>query len=283
MRFYIVDCFAQEKYQGNQLAVFLPNRPMETQEMQQVAHEIGFSETAFLLSGKQENGGYDVRIFTPDVEVPFAGHPTLGTAYVIWKEIEGGETRQIRLNLKAGQIPVDMEGARLTMTQNQPQFGEILAKSLVAPALSLKLEDIRDDYPVQWVSTGLEAIMIPLKSTEAIEKCRVDFLERQRFIDKYYKCNLLVFAQESDRLRVRVFMDDTGFLEDPATGSANGCLAAYLLRHNYFHSQRISYEVSQGREIGRPSLLYVQAVLEQDMYTIQVGGKAVIVAHGEWL
>lgn len=125
--------------------------------------------------------------------------------------------------------------------------------------------------------------MIPLKSTEAIEKCRVDFLERQRFIDKYYKCNLLVFAQESDRLRVRVFMDDTGFLEDPATGSANGCLAAYLLRHNYFHSQRISYEVSQGREIGRPSLLYVQAVLKQDMYTIQVGGKAVIVAHGEWL
>ena len=84
MRFYIVDCFAQEKYQGNQLAVFLPDRPMETQEMQQVAHEIGFSETSFLLSGKQKDGGYDVRIFTPDVEVPFAGHPTLGTAYVIW-------------------------------------------------------------------------------------------------------------------------------------------------------------------------------------------------------
>lgn len=213
-----------------------------------------------------------MRIFTSDVEVPFAGYSTLGTAYIIWKEIEGGKTRQIRLNLKEGQIPIDIEGARLTMTQNQPQFGEILAANLMASALSLKLEDIRDDYPAQWGSTGLEAIMIPLKSTEAIEKCRIDFLERQRFIDKYYKCNLLVFAQENDKLRVRVFMGDTGFLEDPATGSANGCLAAYLFRYNYFPSQTIFYEVSQGRE--RPTFLIVCAGGAGTGYVHNPGGEA---------
>ena len=106
MQFYIVDVFANKKYQGNPLAVLIPDRPIDTSEMQLIAKEIHFSETTFIMSGKKPDGGYDVRIFSPDVELPFAGHPTLGTAFIISKIMEGGSTNTIRLNLQVGQIPV---------------------------------------------------------------------------------------------------------------------------------------------------------------------------------
>ncbi len=282
MKFYIVDCFAEAKYQGNQLAVFLPDRPVSDEEMQQIANEIGFSETTFILSGKQENGGYDVRIFTPDVEVPFAGHPTLGTAYVIHQVLEDGNSSQVLLNLKVGQIPVDAGEHGMTMSQNEPVFGEILDKEPVAAVLSISCNDIRDDYPVQWVSTGLEAIIVPLKSMDAVKRCHVNHDAFHKFIREHYKCNVMGFVQEGDGIRCRVFMDDPGFLEDPATGSANGDLAGYLLKHNFFGSQDMEYQVSQGSEMGRPSKLHIRAKLEDDKYTIQVGGGAYIVAEGEW-
>ena len=116
MKFYIVDCFAQQKYQGNQLAVFLPEEDLSSEEMQSIALEMHFSEVYFICSGNQENGGYRVRIFTPDTEVPFAGHPTLGTAYIIWKVLENSETDQVILNLDAGSIPVTIDGDVLTMS-----------------------------------------------------------------------------------------------------------------------------------------------------------------------
>jgi len=106
MKFYIVDCFAEEKYQGNELLVVVADRPVSDREQQQIAREINFSETTFILSGKQENGGYDVRIWTPNMEVPFAGHPTLGTAHVIRHCLEKGSADKVLLNLKVGQIPV---------------------------------------------------------------------------------------------------------------------------------------------------------------------------------
>src|SRR4051812_16448895 len=106
MDFYIVDVFAEKKYQGNQLAVLVPDRNLTTEEMQQIAKEIHFSETTFIMSNKQENDGYDVRIFTPDVEIPFAGHPTLGTAYIINQIMENGNASNVVLNLPVGQIPV---------------------------------------------------------------------------------------------------------------------------------------------------------------------------------
>lgn len=282
MKFYIVDCFAEDKYQGNQLAVFIPDRTVSDMEMQQVANEIGFSETTFILSGKQSNGGYDVRIFTPAVEVPFAGHPTLGTAHIIRHILENDNTDKVLLNLKVGQIPVRFDGKELVMSQNEPEFGEVLQKETVVNALSITADDVRDDYPVQWVSTGLEAIIVPLKSVSAIEKCHVNYDERQRFIDEHYQCNILVFAEAENWLRVRVFMDDPGFLEDPATGSANGNLAGYLLRHNFFGRNDLQYSVSQGSEMGRPSKLNVRADLENGRYTIEVGGHAYIVAEGNW-
>lgn len=282
MKFYIVDCFAQAKYQGNQLAVFVPDRPITGMEMQQIANEMGFSETSFILSEKQPNGGYDVRIFTPAVEVSFAGHPTLGTAHVIQKCFEHDSAQEIRLNLKAGQIPVRINENGLTMSQNQPDFGMTIEKAAVAAALFITPGDIRDDYPVQWASTGLESVIVPLKTVEALERCHVDHDRLHAFHQTYCKCNVLAFVPQATELRVRVFMDDPGFLEDPATGSANGDLAAYLLHHQFFNSAEVSYSVSQGSEMGRPSTLLVSASLVDGVYTIQVGGQAHIVATGDW-
>lgn len=282
MKFYIVDCFARAKYQGNQLAVFVPDRPISDQEMQQIANEIGFSETSFILSGKQPDGGYDIRIFTPAVEVPFAGHPTLGTAHVIQTHFENNSAQEIRLNLKAGQIPVFADESGLTMIQNQPEFGITIDKNAVAAALSLSADNIRDDYPVQQVSTGLEAVIVPLKTVEALEHCHVNYDKLDAFHHDYCDCNVLAFVPHDGGLRVRVFMEDPGFLEDPATGSANGDLAAYLLRHNFFSANEISYTVSQGGEMGRPSTLLIAASLKNGIYTIHVGGHAHIVASGEW-
>lgn len=283
MKFYIIDCFAEHKYQGNQLAVFIVDDEISTKEMQLIAREINFSETTFILSGKETNGGYQVRIFTPDIEVPFAGHPTLGTAFVIYKEIEHESNDTIILNLEVGPIQVTITPDGITMTQNQPQFGRVIEKSQVAGLLQIDESEICDDYPIQWVSTGLPCFIIPLIDEAAVIRCAIQHDEFRHFIDTVYKCNMLVFTQVGQRsLKVRVFMDDPGFLEDPATGSANGNLAGYVLKYDYFNDNDLQYKVSQGSEAGRPSLLHISASRFDDIYHIQVGGKAYIVAQGIW-
>ena len=284
MKFYIVDCFAQQKYQGNQLAVFLPEEDLSSEEMQSIALEMHFSEVSFICSGKQENGGYRVRIFTPDTEVPFAGHPTLGTAYIIWKVLENCETDQVILNLDAGSIPVTIDGDVLTMSQNSPVYGETVDKGILAEILSVDAGLIRDDYPIQWVSTGLAAYIIPMVNAEAVKQCRVNHERFEHFFLEHDKCSLLMFSVESDsELKVRVFMDDTGFLEDPATGSANGDLAGYLLKHDVLgRGKKLEYTVYQGAEARRPSVLKIQAEKKDGKYTILVGGSAYLVAEGTW-
>jgi trans-2,3-dihydro-3-hydroxyanthranilate isomerase len=285
MDFYIVDVFAEEKYLGNQLAVLVPDNKLTTAEMQRIAKEINFSETSFVLSGKQENGGYDVRIFTPDVEVPFAGHPSLGTAYVINKMMEINSNAPVILNLKVGQIPVAMEGNRLTMSQNQPNFGmKIKETDVLANVLGLNTGDIRTDYPIQLASTGLPCIIVPLKSLDAVSRCSINHEKFNLFLQKYYKCNLLVFAEEGEKeIRVRVFMDDPGFFEDPATGSANGNLAGYLLEHSFYSESSINLRVNQGYEMGRPSRIDLIANKTEEKFDIRVGGKVHLIARGEWI
>lgn len=284
MKFYIVDCFAGQKYQGNPLAVFLPEEELSAEEMQQIALELRFSEVSFICSGKQVNGGYRVRIFTPDTEVPFAGHPTLGTAYIIWKMLENGGSDRVILNLDAGPIPVAIEGNVLTMSQNPPTYGETVNKTILAEILSIDADLIRDDYPVQWVSTGLPAYIIPMVSAEAVKRCRVNHERFAHFFLEHDKCSLLMFSVErNSELKVRVFMDDTGFLEDPATGSANGDLAGYLLKHDVLGSgKNLEYTVYQGAEVRRPSTLKIRAAERDGNYTILVGGSVHLAAEGEW-
>lgn len=281
MKFFIVDCFAQARYEENQLAVFIANRQIQPAEMQKIAREMNFSEVSFILSGRQANGGFDVRIFTPFAEVPFAGHPVIGTAFTIDRHYKFASPLT-KLNLACGQIPVSREGNRYFMTQNQPLFGEKIDKSDTARAISIDASGIRDDLPVQYVSTGLGAVIIPLKSLNDLEDCKADYVSMACFHQKWRKCNLLVFAHDGEELRVRVFMDDPGYMEDAATGSANGSLAAYLLRNACPFSPEVSYIVRQGIELGRPSTLFVNASIKEGKYLIRVGGEVVPIANGKW-
>ena len=283
LTFYIVDVFAEERYAGNQLAVVRGGTGLPDETLQKIALEMNYSETTFVLSEEESEGGYDVRIFTPGDEVPFAGHPTLGTAYVIRHEISAGPVESITLNLKAGEIPVTF-GEVLWMRQLPPTFGAILDPALIAPTLNLEMADLDDRAPVQEVSTGLPALIVPLRDLDALRRCKVDW-ERYTEVAGSGK-NLFVFCPESHadgpgELSARMFADDLGVPEDPATGSAAGCLAAYLLEHNYLGTDPVDVRVEQGYEIGRPSLLYLQAAKDVDEIRVDVGGKVQMVARGE--
>jgi trans-2,3-dihydro-3-hydroxyanthranilate isomerase len=290
--FTIVDVFAEKKYAGNQLAVFRDAGDLSDEEMQLFTKEMNYSETTFILSDKKRKGGYDVRIFTPAEEIPFAGHPTLGTAFIIQQEIIRKPIEKVILNLRIGQIPVALSFSKgevddLWMEQKQPEFGPELDKAIIAKSLSVKETDIDDKFPVQEVSTGLPFMIVPLKTLEAVKKARIN---RDVFFgliaDTEAKAPL-IFCPETynpkNDLNCRVFVDYYDIPEDPATGSANGCLAGYLVRHRYFGENRISVRVEQGYEIGRPSLLYLKAEENADAIDVFVGGKVFNIAKGEFI
>ncbi len=344
--FYIVDVFAIEKYTGNQLAVVLNAGDFSSEQMLKIACEMNYSETTFVLSDKEKNGGYDVRIFTPNEELPFAGHPTLGTAFIIGREIIKKPLEQIKLNLKVGQIPVTFEDDDvLRMKQKPPVFGSILDASMLADVLNVAIDDIDTRFPIQEVSTGIPCVIVSLKSLQALQNARVNqekyfklieklnrdfvsesddrrrnsafrqgrghFFDRgtlstkklssdtaleqnnERIADSDTKSRLkakaiLIFCPETinkqNHLQVRLFADYYGVPEDPATGSANGCLAGYLAKYNYFNGNLLSEEdlrVEQGYQINRPSLLRLRAKEITGEIEINVGGKVIMVAEGK--
>ncbi|MCM3672046.1 PhzF family phenazine biosynthesis protein [Mesobacillus maritimus] len=284
----IVDVFSQGKYTGNQLAVFKNAENISSREMQQIAKEINYSETTFILSDTKKDNGYDVRIFTPNEEVPFAGHPTLGTAYIIQNEIVGEPIEKLVLNFKTGQIPVtfDQQEEILWMEQNQPTFGRMLNSNQVSEVLSLDKEYIDDRFPIQEVSTGLPVIIVPLKSLEAVKNVRINKEKYFELIEHTDAKAIMVFSPETysdnNHLNVRDFADYFGIPEDAATGSANGCLASYLVKYRYFDKGEINIRVEQGYEISRPSLLFLRANDENGEIRVSVGGKVEKIAQGEW-
>jgi trans-2,3-dihydro-3-hydroxyanthranilate isomerase len=287
--FYLVDVFAEEKYAGNQLAVVADAGKLSAAKMQRIANEFHFSETTFIRSDTLRNGGYDVRIFTPQTELPFAGHPTLGTAFVIRHCISDKKVQRITLNLKVGRIPVTFEEDEkghgiMWMQQIPPTFGRTLDSQTIAEALSLQVKDIDERFPPQEVSTGIPFIIVPLKNLDAVKRARTD---RSKLLELAQdgSANILVFSPETYKkendLNVRVFVDILGIPEDPATGSGNGCLAGYLCRYRYFGDDKINVRVEQGYEIMRPSLLRLRAERQKDKIDVHVGGKATLVATGK--
>ncbi len=302
--FYIVDVFAEKKYAGNQLAVFRHGRDFSTEEMQAIAREMNFSETTFIDSDAMRDGGFDVRIFTPAAELPFAGHPTLGTAFVIKEFILQKNVERITLNLPVGKIPVTMvyDGERLDflwMKQINPSFGRTLAVTEVAAILNLRENDLDASFPIQEVSTGIPFFMVPLKSLKAVQNITVN---HEKYYNLVYRINpqlkkdehaasaasgFMVFSTQvcakGHDLHARMFDDYFGVPEDPATGSANGCLLAYLLKHHYFKKSELDLRVEQGYEIKRPSLIRIKGrVINEHEMEIFVGGKVQMVARGEW-
>ncbi len=288
--FYIVDVFAESKFAGNQLSVFKDASGISEKEMQQIAREISFSETTFIRSDQKKNGGFDVRIFTPKREIPFAGHPTLGTAFIIAQEILKKPVDEVILNLKVGQIPVRFDRKKsgddiLWMKQIPPAFGRPINAEKIASALSLRKNDIDYKFPAVEVSTGTPFLIVPLKSLDALRRAEINRKEFSDLIKNRQGKAVLIFSSETyyvkNNLNVRVFAHYYGVPEDPATGSANGCLAGYLVKYKYFDKDNINIRVEQGYEIGRPSLLLLKAQPSDKQIEVYVGGRSQMIAQGK--
>lgn len=294
LNFHIVDVFAEEKYQGNQLAVFENVDGLSDEMMLKIAREINFQETTFIISDEEKNGGFHVRIFTPEYEVPFAGHPTLGTAFVLLNSPQNADKQSIILNLKIGQVPVNKENETLWLEISNPVFGEKF-NSEIANLFGLKSEDIDEKLPIEVVSTGLPYLILPLKNLDAIQRIRFNDEQIKNWLleNNLYKTNapdelttaFFAFTHETEKaenqLHARMFCyENEKVVEDAATGSANSCLLAYLLK---YEANKISYQVEQGYEIGRPSLIQIKGELnEKQDFSLKVGGKTKLIAQGKW-
>ncbi len=284
LAFHIVDVFAESKFAGNQLAVVLNAGNLTTSEMQHIAAEFHYSETTF-ITGKAKS--FRIRIFTPKGELPFAGHPTLGTAFVIQQYIIRKNVPRVSLSLKVGEIPVDFnydsKPPVLWMKQNEPKFGRKFDSGTMSKVLGIDKSEIDTKFPVHEVSTGIPLIMVPLNSLKSLKRCKVDSKAYFELVAKTWAKSILVFSsapyKKNSDLSVRVFAEYYGIVEDPATGSGNGCLAAYLCKYRYLGSSEVAVSVDQGYEIGRPSKLYLKAS-ETDRIDVSVGGRVFDVAQG---
>jgi trans-2,3-dihydro-3-hydroxyanthranilate isomerase len=289
---HIVDVFAETPYAGNQLAVVLDAGDIPGEKMQDIAREMNFSETTFVLSGLEPDGGYRVRIFTPSVELPFAGHPTLGTAWIIRRHVTGGDAEEVRLNLPVGQIPVGFEssaaeGELVWLTAPPIEAREICDRSQIARALQLAEGDIEDRTPVQQLHAGAVMTIVPIRSLDALRRAKLDLEAFAPLAAKGFNPYLYLFCPEpiSDEndLCARFFFEVFGLREDPATGSAAAMLGAYLLEHDYFPEDELSLRIEQGYEIDRPSLLRLRAKRTGEGREIAVGGRVIPIAEGRLL
>ena len=290
-RFFLTDVFTRHKYGGNQLATFVDCEGLSAAEMQRIAREINFSETTFIVSRTPRDGGFDVRIFTPTAEVPFAGHPTLGTAHVIRRHLLRTNEEEVVLNLSIGPIHVRFDTAKdgaemLWMRQTAPTFGRTLDRATTAAVLSLSPNDLDGELPIAEVSTGFPHIIVPVGGLNALRRARIDRARYDVLAAAAWAKVVLIFTREAyeptHALSVRVFAPFYGIAEDAATGSGNGALAAYLSRHRVLGAATVDCIAGQGYEMNRPSALALRAHEHEGTIAVYVGGSVVDVAEGMW-
>jgi trans-2,3-dihydro-3-hydroxyanthranilate isomerase len=281
------DVFSANPLEGNSLAVFSDGRGLTDNEMQAIAKEMNLSETTFILPRDPEverERGIRVRIFTVEEELPFAGHPTLGTAF----SLRGNSNAEkVTLELNVGKVPVRFEQADGQamfgeMTQIDPEFGVQHAREAVAQATGLKVDDFDPSFPIQTVSTGVPFTVAPLKSLAVIQDLRIDSNRAAAYLEKsggkffYFVSRETVDPAAGLHARM-IFYNG----EDPATGSAAGCAAAWMVAHGVAQpEQRILIE--QGVEMRRPSRIFVRASRRDNrIVNVRVGGNAVEVIRAE--
>lgn len=285
----------RNQFSGNQLATFWDkdaNKNMTDEEMQGIALELNFSETTFIFESEIDSCSAKVRIFTPGRELDFAGHPTLGTAFVLKKRdlIPQGKNKSV-MELGIGPIEVEFfEDHSIGMYQPEPKFlDKYEDKESIAKILGLNLDDILDDYPMQVVSTGFPFLIIPIKSLEVIQKISLNPQFQLEILKDFVTSKLLVFTTETihkdSNVHVRMFAPSVGVLEDPATGSAAGPTGAYLEHWNVLtnHTQSTEIKIEQGYEINRPSQLIVRNLYSEDeISNVLVSGKVKKTAEGHF-
>lgn len=295
--FVIADVFTDEPFGGNQLAVFVNARGLSDNQMQNFAKEMNYSETTFLLPSTRTDCEFRVRIFTPVRELPFAGHPIVGTGYVLGaRNLVGlqGKVKRINLDVKVGVVPVDLEIKndqiqRTTMTQPRPSFLSVFEDQLrVAEALGIDVEHIKNtELPIEVISTGLPVMIIPVDSLTTIQNLKVNIDRLLPICSETGAQTVLVFTREVIQPRAnvhcRVFAPAAGVFEDAATGSANGPFGCYLVKHNIVVTPpKTSIISEQGFEMNRPSTLYLDIDGEgENITSVKVGGDVIIVAEGE--
>jgi trans-2,3-dihydro-3-hydroxyanthranilate isomerase len=296
-RFFLVDVFTDQPFGGNQLAVFPCADEIAPSRLQTIARELNFTETSFVYAANGADAAR-LRIFTPDAEVPYAGHPVVGTAFAL--EAEGRIARgaqMLQLQLEAGLVPVRLDrgdgGALLqaTMTQERPSFiGQFHRRDLVAAALGLDTHALAvTGLPCEIVSTGLPIHIVPIADLEAMRRIRIQPEAMAKLAEALGFGDVFVFTFDtvdpSATVHCRMFAPSFGIPEDPATGAASGALGAYLVKNRAVPPQRLLRIVSeQGLEMGRPSRISIEVESDQArIVAVRVGGSAVIVGSGELL
>ena len=259
LRYRVVDVFTHTKLEGNPLAVFPDERALDGETMQKIALELNLAETTFVLPPTRTDCVARVRIFTPTREMRFAGHPTIGTAWVLLNE-QVTQAPCFSLEELVGPVPVRVDGDLLWLTTPPIAFGPVFGREIAAAALSLPPADLLD-FPPQWLSAGNPNIYIPLRSAEAVDRASVDVAALRTLTAGLSEpACVFVFAPTADGAYSRMFAPEHGIVEDPATGSATGPLAAYMVRHGLCASTPGTRLVSeQGVKMRRRSLLHVLA------------------------
>jgi len=294
--FTLVDVFTSRPFGGNQLAVFTDAATLGASEMQQLAHEMNFSESTFVMAAEHPRAARRVRIFTPRRELPMAGHPTVGTAWVLASRGEIAlESAKVDATLQLGIGPVtvtiESTGGRpdfVWMVHREPEFGaKRIDRGRVAKALGIAAADIRDDLPMQIVSTGFPFTFVPLRTIDALARCvstatalAALFKAGEQLLPMY-----MFVASESGEFsaRSRMFAPHTDAIpEDPATGSAAAPFGAYAAAYGLIKPQpSLSFLIQQGVEMGRPSEIRVEVVRKDPgTFAIRIGGRCAIVGEG---
>ncbi|MCD0466212.1 PhzF family phenazine biosynthesis protein [Flavobacterium sp. ENC] len=281
--FYIIDVFAENKYAGNQLAVFLEAGNLSSEEMQRIAKEINFAESTFITKLDFENNSAEIRIFTPASEMKFAGHPIIGTSWVLIHKIFKNEPDAITLKVPIGEIAIRKTEDLIWLQAAQPEFLNVFDKEDFLSFSTLKSEDFEDQYPIQEVTTGSAFVIVPLKDQKALEALVLDKDKTNEWLMKNCKTNhraLYFYCLEDSKIISRMLcVEYNQLVEDAATGSASTCLQAFLLK---YHSAKIETINHQGDFINRPSRIYFKGELTENEYTIQIGGKSQFIAKGDW-
>jgi trans-2,3-dihydro-3-hydroxyanthranilate isomerase len=286
--YVVMDVFTDRPLEGNQLAIFTDARGLSTEQMQAIARETNLSETTFIFPREVEDerrSGTRVRIFTTQEELPFAGHPTLGTAYFLHRF---GGNDEVWLDLNVGKIPVHFRHEENSgssfgeMRQRDPEAGQVHNKEEIARATGLSLNEIVAHLPVQTFSTGMPFVIVPVTTLAAIRKAgpwsrMAEYLERSEGKFFYFVTTETVAKEAKLHARMPFYGGD-----DPATGSAAGCCAAWMAMHGVIERGEQAV-IEQGLEVHRPSRMYVRAEKSGDkVVNVHVGGYCVEVAQGEF-
>jgi len=290
-RLYIVDVFAERAYAGNPLAVVIGG-DLTDQTMQQVAAETNYSETTFVCPAPEPDGGYRVRIFTPAREIAFAGHPILGTAWVVRHKLAPAPVAKVQLNLAVGAVPVTFESttadAEVAWFLAPPvTAGPTCARERIAAALGLAPDDIDTRAPVQQFAAGTAAVIVPLRSLDALRRSRLDLVAYSGLAREGFPPLTYLFCSETreagNHLSARFFFEAHGVREDPATGNGAAFLGAYLLQHKLLGDAEMSLRIEQGHELRRPSLVRLRARMAGSSHEIHVGGRVIPTVSGNLL